>query len=715
MPQSSVVYPWNNKPLLPIERGIPTHEEMRLAEIRRKEFLQAKKQVDDQLETVSSSIYWRFDQREKQKGFDSARRWLTESVVKVMLPRIARVNSGYRLNEIDDDDFRALFGDRATQSPQHNGVVAFLRLRTQRQRLPDLDSQALKSLANAAAHVAATEVARLTHAQGDKSEWRIVYDHYHHLARITRLLGVQPPLWRKLEKCFVPFDAQPAIRRMCDARWWLNSLRRTANRWREHLAIAMGYVHKHASPNVSTTALRDWHEQRRRTNEWRKCMELEDEEGNRISLMDGYAASQANPAIRRTELMVRLRGYEDIANAEGYVGAFVTITAPSSHHATLENGRVNRKWNGASPADTQRYLNGVWACARAKCHRQKLRFFGMRSAEPHHDGTPHSHLLIFARPEDLPRILEILRDYAMAADCDELRSAVAANARFDAEAIDPEKGSATGYVAKYISKNIDGYAMDGEIDDESGRPIKESAQRATAWASRWGIRQFQFIGCTPVTVWRELRRLNDSEAAHGLSVEFAACHDAANAPDWAGYVNAQGGPLVKRDDLAVRTWYQPAEVLNQYGEEMLSIRGLFDTVVGGDSPILTRLKQWKIVPKLAVDVSNADALPRSSANNCMGDPGPPTADWRTTPPLPLPDAALNTRVEKIYRHAAEKGLVLSPGDARSLAEGKVMKIDGQRYCALATGVLLARAPSAAEKAAALMQRVKRLCNKGVTA
>lgn len=95
-------------------------------------------------------------------------------------------------------------------------------------------------------------------------------------------------------------------------------------------------------------------------------------------------------------------------------------------------------------------------------------------------------------------------------------------------------------------------------------------------------------------------------------MEFAACHDVANAPDWAGYVNAQGGPLVKRDDLAVRNWYQPAEVMNQYGEEVLSIRGLFDTVVGEDSPILTPLKQWKIVPKLAVDLSDASASPRSS-------------------------------------------------------------------------------------------------------
>ncbi|MGC0809260.1 replication endonuclease [Pantoea agglomerans] len=412
----------------------------------------------------------------------------------------------------------------------------------------------------------------------------------------------------------------------------------------------------------------------------------------------------------------------------------------------MRTGYRNRKWNGASPADTQRYLCSVWQKIRAKLHREEIRIFGIRVAEPHHDATPHWHMLMFMRPEQAERVREIMRDYACKEDSGELTSDKARKARFHAEAIDPEKGSATGYVAKYISKNIDGYALDGEKDDETGKDLKETASAVSAWAARWHIRQFQFVGGAPVTVYRELRRMADSETAHGLSVEFAAAHDAADAGDWAGYVNAQGGPFVRRDELAVRTWYQASEDVNEYGEQTVRIKGVYATEVGDDTPILTRLAQWKIVPKRAVDLGfefkDAPASSRSSVNNCTGglrseDSNPPESYKK----IDLGGMSRKERRRLLSRIRAEKpeklhlrlrrsdkieaaceklisqvrdlsGETISRGLAVRLIGGTQTKIGGHFFRSLPNGEL-AR-PILERKSVCVLERFNRLAEKHLT-
>jgi len=40
-------------------------------------------------------------------------------------------------------------------------------------------------------------------------------------------------------------------------------------------------------------------------------------------------------------------------------------------------------------AIAQRYLCNVWQKGHAKLHREEIRIFGIRVAEPHHDGTQY--------------------------------------------------------------------------------------------------------------------------------------------------------------------------------------------------------------------------------------------------------------------------------------------------------------------------------------
>ena len=82
------------------------------------------------------------------------------------------------------------------------------------------------------------------------------------------------------------------------------------------------------------------------------------------------------------------------------------------------------------------------------------------------------------------------------------------------------------YIAKYISKNIDGYALDGQLDNDTGRPLKDTAAAVTAWASTWRIPQFKTVGLPTMGAYRELRKL-----PRGVSIadEFDERVEAARA------------------------------------------------------------------------------------------------------------------------------------------------------------------------------------------
>ncbi len=432
--------------------------------------------------------------------------------------------------------------------------------------------------------------------------------------------------------------------RLLSAKWWERRINRCWDRLQEHIAILLGKVRKGVSAYVSNATMKVVRERKRAMMRWLAESEVMNEQHDLVvSMKDCWEASNANPVNRRAEMMTRMRGFEDYAEEQGHVGVFFTWTAPSRFHAwkTGRNGKTieNDKYQGATPRDTCAYLGQLWSRARSYLKRWGMPIYGFRVCEPHHDGTPHWHMLLFMRKCDRNGVIDTLQRYALTDDRQELeRNNLGIpftdfTPRFDWKEIDPSKGDATGYIAAYIAKNIDGEHVDG--DDEAGTKADLGAQHACAWASWWGIRTFQQIGGAPVGVWRELRRISNAKK-HGDLVgppkpvlqdpRFEAARYAADNGIFRCYLHAMGGALSTRAEHPIKLAHLIEEQANAYGEDIKRLMGLHTARLG----IKTRLQGWEVVPVGTYEAAKAagssgwgvgvqsggSPAPWSSDNNC---------------------------------------------------------------------------------------------------
>ena len=438
--------------------------------------------------------------------------------------------------------------------------------------------------------------------------------------------------------------------RLKDKKWWKRQIYKFLYRAFEAVMRECGMVHRRAGLYISNEAFKRFEQRKLKARAFFEQAEaICEETGESFVLAELWEHSMANPAIRRMELMTRMRGFDEISRVHGHYGCMVTLTCPSRFHKKLsKNSADNPKFDGSTPRDGADYLQKVWTQIRANLGRAGIRIYGFRVAEPHHDATPHWHLLLFMEQAHKETFRRVVAKYGCRADREELglhyfetdkeRTAEAkrrqeailresgkkiclaqlkaamktedefwenysfrfwqksrASARVDFKDIDPAKGCAAAYLAKYVSKNIDGLTNSGESmgdDDEAepGTSAAETAKRVGAWASQWGIRQFQQIGGVPVTLYRELRRVHvDAED----SLLYRAVH-AADQGDWGKFVALLGGEdyaFVKRADLPLALYKEETDERNQYGEEKAAIlRGVVELETG--EYLISREKEW---------------------------------------------------------------------------------------------------------------------------
>ncbi|QER53205.1 replication endonuclease [Klebsiella quasipneumoniae] len=558
-----------------------------------------------------------------------------------------------RLSHVRDSQISASFRFMAS----HNGLEGLLVL-------PEMSQDQTKRLSTLiAAHMdICLDAACSDLFVTDDVKPEEVRQAWERVAAEAMRLDVIPPAFERLRRKKhrrkpVPYDLIPgSLARMRCADWWYRKMWQMRCEWREEQLRAVCLVNKKASPYVSYEAVIHKREQRRKSLEFFRSHELTNEQGDTLDMEDVVNASSSNPAHRRNEMMACVKGLELIAEMRGDCAVFYTITCPSRFHATLNNGRPNPKWTSATVRQSSDYLVDTFAAFRKAMHKSGMRWYGVRVAEPHHDGTVHWHLLCFMRKKERRAITALLRKFAIREDREELGNNT--GPRFKSELINPRKGTPTSYIAKYISKNIDGRGLANEISKETGRSLRDNAEHVNAWASLHRVQQFRFFGIPGRQAYRELRLLA-GQAARQQADKIAgapvldnprldAVLAAADAGCFATYIMKQGGVLVPRKHHLVRTAYELNDEPSTYGDHGIRIYGIWSPIVEGR--ICTHAMKWKMVRK-AVDVQEATAdqgacAPWTRGNNC-----PPVEKMNYFEPdsagdEPLPDFQNMSRKER---------------------------------------------------------------------
>ena len=167
---------------------------------------------------------------------------------------------------------------------------------------------------------------------------------------------------------------------------------------------------------------------------------------NRIPLADLIISANHSPHRYYSEIQNRVNTLTTIAEQRDLKPLFMTITLPSEYHEfkTTKQGNLvhNPKYDGTTPKEAVKVLTKMFAKLRQdrslKDGLFKENRIYFRVNEPHKDGTPHTHILMFVPVDRVQRVKKAFRRL------------------FDGRGNniqDDIKGS-TAYIMKYINKTL---------------------------------------------------------------------------------------------------------------------------------------------------------------------------------------------------------------------------------------------------------------------
>jgi hypothetical protein len=169
-----------------------------------------------------------------------------------------------------------------------------------------------------------------------------------------------------------------------------------------------------------------------------------DQTGQKFTLKDCIVSSNHNPHRYYGEIQNRINTLEREAINANLTPIFLTMTLPSEFHEMKQhNGTLipNPLYNGTTPKEAVKILTKQFAKLRQDRSLKELtktqRMY-YRVNEPHKDGTPHTHILLFIPKDQIERVETAFK-----------RLFLQVGNKFEKNI-----KSASSYIMKYINKTL---------------------------------------------------------------------------------------------------------------------------------------------------------------------------------------------------------------------------------------------------------------------
>lgn len=376
--------------------------------------------------------------------------------------------------------------------------------------------------------------------------------------------------------------ATPDDLRREDPTWWRRRLRREAGWARAGLAAAMRTIGGRTGRDYSDDLqVAHWRARQSAQAKWLAAHEMEADDGRKMPLSKLAESTRKSQTARAYAMTL---GLQQLMNERKWIPVFITATLPPDYHPAPSRGKCN--WTGQHLRQAVEDLQARWAHLRARIHRQGIRPKGIWTREPHKDGTPHLHALLWLPNEQAIATLQsALRSYFPGPHATRIKR------------LDDGTAQPASYVYKYLCKSLHGMdnhtsATDG---DEDGDHLAQY-DRVRAWASDLGTRRWGFVGVNGLmTIWQKLYAWKEPPA--DASQAMKSCWRMLRAHRWADALALLLSGVIGLD-------YEPRK--NRYGETVYRPGHLIDRTTGEVTP---RPVTWTIMKARTLD----DSYPRPSA------------------------------------------------------------------------------------------------------